>query len=185
MMPRCLAYQLRAITPQMVRALVGLKSPYETLMFLNTFLGIQWTDELPLSKDDKNRFFIDNGRIFAYQGHFLVGDGYSEDEVTSVVNALKLLRHMRPVDPSEDEFVHRTRIENKDSILANGLRACSRLFVHGTRIGQEHLGRPRELLQVVVSIRRLRELGIEVFDAGNGVILVERHVPPECLRIGM
>ena len=89
---------------------------------------------------------------------------------------------LEPVTPPEVLY-HGTGAQNRDAILATGIKKISRQHVHlspdvatARTVGTRH-GKP---LIFVVAARSMNDNGHEFFQAKNGVWLTD-HVPPEFL----
>lgn len=76
---------------------------------------------------------------------------------------------------------HGTNVEAVESIAEHGILAQARTHVHLAAALDSVVGKRANVhVMLGVSTERLRELGHEVFEAPNGVVLV-RRVPAECI----
>lgn len=129
-------------------------------------LGIDRTTLLrAVEHNDKSRLELDGDRIRAGQGHSLEG---------MPVTAEALEQSWRRVEPAELLW-HGTSVAAVAGIARTGLEPGRRTHVHLAPAADSHVGR-RSAVDLLLGIdpARLREQGIGVFEAPNGVLLARR-----------
>lgn len=117
--------------------------------------------------NDKGRLEIDGSRIRACQGHSLDGMPVNRDALEAT---------WTPEEPNGSLW-HGTTMTAVEAIAADGIAPGARTHVHLAPSRTSHVGK-RSSVQVLleVSPQRLTSLGLQIFRAPNGVMLV-RHVP--------
>ena len=117
--------------------------------------------------NDKGRLQLDGTRIRACQGRSLDGMPVTQDA---------LERSWTVISPASSLW-HGTTIAAVDGIAADGIRPSGRSHVHLAPSTASRVGK-RASVDVLLEISptRLVDLGVSVFEARNGVVLV-RHVP--------
>lgn len=131
-------------------------------------LGLQYTELERIVRDnDKRRLQLAEGRIRACQGH-------SRDNLAVTLEALEA---SWDVHTDDDTIWHGTSLDAVGPIAVEGISAVARTHVHlapslDSRVGKRaavHVG-------LAVSPPKLREAGLTIYAAPNGVLLV-REVP--------
>lgn len=123
--------------------------------------------ERAVADNDKGRLVVEGSRIRACQGHSLINMPVTREA---------LERSWRRIEPAEPLW-HGTRTTAINGIAEHGILPGARSHVHLAEASESHVGkRSSSDLLLGVSPARLAEMGIDVFRAPNGVILV-REVP--------
>jgi putative RNA 2'-phosphotransferase len=120
--------------------------------------------------NDKSRLELDGDRIRAGQGH-------SREGMPVTLEALE--QSWRRVEPAELLW-HGTSVAAVEGIARTGLEPGRRTHVHLAPAADSHVGR-RSAVDLLLGIdpAQLRDHGIAVFEAPNGVLLA-RRVPTGC-----
>lgn len=121
--------------------------------------------------NDKRRLQVEGSRIRACQGHSLAGMPVTRDALES---------SWTPVEPT-DSLWHGTTVAAAAGIAVHGIEPAARTHVHLAPSPASHVGK-RASVEVLLEIspRRLAGLGVGIFQAPNGVLLV-RQVPIEAI----
>lgn len=81
----------------------------------------------------------------------------------------------------DDRVFHGTYLEAVASIAKGGIRPIERTHVHLAPARASHVGKRANVhVMLGISCERVRAQGIEIFEAGNGVILA-RGIPVEAI----
>jgi putative RNA 2'-phosphotransferase len=123
-----------------------------------------------VESSDKKRFELDGDRIRACQGHSALQ-----------IDPEALEESWEPIDPRGRALYHGTMRKNVASILLNGLMPITRTHVHLAPAKNSVVGKRHNVDTLVeVSGDILADLHVPVYQAPNGVILVE-SVPPNAI----
>jgi putative RNA 2'-phosphotransferase len=126
--------------------------------------------ERAVEENTKRRLQLDGDRIRCCQGHSM-GVGVT----------LEGLEASWTVFEGQASVWHGTNVGAVDGIGARGVRAQDRTHVHLATALESRVGkRANVAVMLEVSPPALREAGIGIFEAPNGVILA-RWVPRECI----
>lgn len=127
--------------------------------------------EAAVASNTKNRLELHGDRIRCCQGHSMAG---------TPVTLEGLEASWRPYD-GDDRVFHGTYLEAVASIAKEGIRPIERTHVHLAPARESHVGKRANVhVMLGISCERVRAAGVEVFVAGNGVILA-RGVPVEAI----
>lgn len=129
------------------------------------------TLEESVRSNSKRRLEHDGDRVRACQGHSTAG---------TPVTAEALEASWRPY-AGDASIWHGTSLDVVAKIAAEGIWPQARTHVHLAPALESTVGKRAAVhVMLEVSAARLREAGIGVFEASNGVVLV-RSVPPACI----
>ena len=127
--------------------------------------------DLAVSQNDKGRLIVAGSRIRACQGHSLEGMPVTREALEASWEVF------HPDGP----LWHGTRVAAIESIASQGIVAGQRSHVHLAAAVDSHVGKRSNVdFLVEVSPARLRDAGIGIFLAPNGVVLA-RRVPAEAI----
>ncbi len=127
--------------------------------------------ELAVASNTKSRLELRGDRIRCCQGHSMAG--------TPVT--LEALEASWRLYEGEDRVFHGTYVEAVASIAKEGIRPIERTHVHLAPARESHVGKRANVhVMLGISVERVRAAGVEVFEAGNGVVLT-RTVPADAI----
>lgn len=127
--------------------------------------------EAAVASNTKGRLELHGDRIRCCQGHSMAGTPVTHDALEASWRRYE----------GDDRVVHGTYVEAIASIAKEGIRPIERTHVHLAPSRESHVGKRANVHVLLgVSVERARAAGVEVFEAGNGVILT-RRVPVEAI----
>jgi putative RNA 2'-phosphotransferase len=140
----------------------------EVLRYMRVDRGVL---EEVVATNTKSRLELTGDRVRACQGH-------STENMPITVEALEA--SWRPYEAAGNLF-HGTTVEATEPISREGLVPQKRTHVHLAPSLESKVGkRSATPVMLEVSTSRLRDAGIGIFEAQNGVVLV-RRVPVDCI----
>ncbi|MBN8613583.1 MAG: RNA 2'-phosphotransferase [Deltaproteobacteria bacterium] len=127
--------------------------------------------ERAVASNTKSRLELRADRIRCCQGHSMAGTPVTHEALEASWRVYE----------GDDRVVHGTFVEAVASIAKEGIRPIERTHVHLAPAAESHVGKRANVhVMLGVSVERVRACGVEVFEAGNGVILT-RRVPIEAI----
>ncbi len=121
--------------------------------------------------NSKSRFEVEGSRIRATQGHSTAPGAVSLDALEASWAQYE----------GEASLWHGTSTLAIEGIAREGIQSIARTHVHLAAATDSHVGKRANVAVLLeVSVLRLREQGIAVFQSPNGVVLV-RSVPASCI----
>lgn len=140
----------------------------------------QVLDYLQMSKTDLLQFVVHNSkkRLQITDSHIRACQGHSTEAMPIDINALEQSWEIFSGDAS---IWHGTNLEAVENIATDGILPVKRTHVHlapskDSLVGKRH----NTPVLLEVSSSRVRKMGIQIFQAQNGVVLA-RTVPAECI----
>ncbi len=132
-------------------------------------LDISYADlEAAVASNTKSRLELRADRVRCCQGHSSAGTPVTQDALEAT---------WAPYE-GDDHVWHGTFLDAVPNIATQGLLPGERTHVHLAPSLDSEVGKRANVhVGIEISVERVRDAGLEVFEAGNGVILV-RRVPP-------
>ena len=127
--------------------------------------------ENAVASNTKSRLELRGDRIRCCQGHSMAGTPVTHEALEASWRVYE----------GDDRVFHGTFVEAVASIAKEGIRPIERTHVHLAPAAESHVGKRANVhVMLGISVARVRACGVEVFEAGNGVILT-RRVPLEAI----
>jgi len=128
-----------------------------------------------VATNDKGRLQLAGDRLRACQGHSRANMPVTRDALEAS------WRTFQPETQDQGSLWHGTGVGAIRGIAAQGIQPGERTHVHLAPRPDSHVGKRASVeLLLEVSLDRLANVGISIFEAPNGVVLV-RHVPLDCI----